>query len=336
MGSLLKPGYSFERVDAAYLDCVADNLAVLLCHLGVADVRTPFACQWYFAFDLALHGDLPILAKKPITDIIRQQTGCAVQQHRFDSNRYIEALETSINHNSPVMILGDAYHMPWLPYFGKEHMKHSFIIDGFNENKTLLHIVDAYFNRTEWGDATPTETTLPIRELVRVIEELDDPDSGSFFTMQREEPQPTIDISSLLLQNAEHILAQVRDKASIHNFSEYYARHSTNSAVMKQFVLACWLAARSRALHQLWLADIARERPQLLESLFTEQFSRNISKPWQRVGEFAYILSRRVSQGKRPPDMCFRLLEQVIAPNEIQAATSLLRLLPGSSEGMGG
>lgn len=336
MGSMLKQNDSFERVDSAYLDCIADNLAVLLCHLGVVDVRTPFACQWYFAFDFALHGDLPILANKPITDIIRQQTGCAVQKHRFDGNRYMEALETSIHHNSPVMILGDAYHMPWLPYFGKEHMKHSFIIDSFNENKTMLHIVDAYFNRTEWGDATPTETILPTTELERIIQELDDSDGGSFFTMEREEPPPTIDIPSLLIQNAGHILAQVRDNAAIHHFSEHYARNMTNSVVIKQFVLACWLVARSRALHQLWLADITRERPQLLEPTFAEQFSQNISKPWQQVGEFAYILSRRVSQGKRPPDTCFRLLEQVIAPNEIQAATSLLRFLPRSSESMGG
>lgn len=336
MDAILKQHYSFEHVDSAYLDCIADNFAVLLCHLGVADVRTPFACQWYFTFDLALYGDLPLLAKKSITDIIRQQAGCIVQKHRFDSNRYMETLETSIRHNSPVMILGDAYHMPWLPYFGKEHMKHSFIIDGFNDNKTMLHIVDAYFNRTEWGEATPTETILPSTELERIIQELDDPDSGSFFTMQREGPPPTIDIPSLLMQNAEHILAQVRDNAAIHHFSEHYARNIMNSVLMKQFVLACWLIARSRALHQLWLADIAREHPQLLEPTFAEQFSQNIGKPWQQVGEFAYILARRVSQGKRPPETCFHLLEQIIAPNEIQAAMSLLRFLSRSSEEMGG
>lgn len=44
-------GLCYDCVDSAYLDCLNDNLAVLLLHVGVADVRTPFACQWYFDFD---------------------------------------------------------------------------------------------------------------------------------------------------------------------------------------------------------------------------------------------------------------------------------------------
>src|SRR5258705_9758917 len=41
-------GHLLPRVDSAYLDCVSDTLALLLAARGVADVLTPFACDWRF------------------------------------------------------------------------------------------------------------------------------------------------------------------------------------------------------------------------------------------------------------------------------------------------
>ena len=87
--------------------------------------------------------------------------------------------------------------------------------------------------------------------------------------------------------------------------------------------------ARTRALHELWLTDLARDHPGLLDARFPELFAQDVVAPWQRVSEFAYILFRRVSQGRRAPDACFGMLEQTVHPNEVRAA----QLLDMSSKG---
>ena len=123
------------------------------------------------------------------------------------------------------------------------------------------------------------------------------------------------------------MLLQVQKKDLLRYFSHYYANEVTNIAAIKQFALACWLVARARAFHQLWLSDTARSHPELVDAAFVEQFLQNVSKPWQQVSEFAYILFRRVSQGRRAPDTCFQILEMTISPNEVRLATQLLEKL---------
>jgi hypothetical protein len=50
--------------------------------------------------------------------------------------------------------VGDAFDMPWLPYFGRAHMPHSFLVGARAEEPTAC-VVDAYDNQTEWGPAEP-------------------------------------------------------------------------------------------------------------------------------------------------------------------------------------
>lgn len=313
----------YDCVDSAYLDCLNDNLAVLLDHLGVADVRTPFACQWYFDFDADDRAGMPILERVPVEELIRRQTGCAIQRFRFDGSPFAQACDVLVQSGRPVVIFGDAYFAPWLPYFGHEHMEHSFIVDGISDDKRLLHVVDAYYNRTEWGEALPTETYLPASALECIVQALDTPNAGSFLALVVEGRPQALDLAALLRNNAEQILAQVRDRELIRRFSRHYAARLDDVAAVKRFTLACWLVARTRALHGLWLADLARDHPGLLDAQFPELFAQDVVAPWQRVSEFAYILFRRVSQGRRAPDACFGMLEQTVHPNEVRAAQLL-------------
>lgn len=311
-----------DRIDVAYLDCFTDNLAVLLCHLGIEDVRTPFACQWDFDFDLTRE-PTAVLEHTEIETMIHQQTGCRVSRRCLDDKQYVEACSSLIQKNIPVLLFGDTYHMPWLPYYEQEHIKHSFLIDGVNYATQTVHIIDAYMNHTAWGLASPTETTLSFMALHEAILALDDPDAYCLFTLELAEKPVPSNTRVLLQQNARQILHHIQDNTSLLRFNDYYRQHVTDVAAIKQFTLSCWSIARSRALHQLWLADIGRSNPEILDPAFAVSFQHEISQPWQQVSEFAYILLRRVNLGRRAPESCFQTIEETLAPHEIQAARTL-------------
>lgn len=316
-------GLRYDSVDSAYLDCLNDNLAVLLLHAGVADVRTPFACQWHFDVDPERPEETLAVERTPAEALVREQTGCALEWRQFEDDQFMAVIAPLVRDRRPALIIGDAYFTPWLPYFGREHMEHSFIIDGVSDDQRLLHVVDAYANKTEWGEATPTESYLPSMALERVIRALDTARAGSYLTVERVAPPPPLDLAGLLRGNAAQILASLRERDLLGRFSRHYADRASDAAAIKRFVLDCWLIARSRAIHGLWLADVARERPDLLDAALAGAFAREVVAPWQRVNEFAYILFRRVSLGRAAPDACFRMLEQTIQPNEIRIAEQL-------------
>ena len=320
----------YDRVDSEFLDCLSDNLAVLLDHQDIADIRTPFAYQWYFDFDSARDAGMPKLERVSITESIYQQTGCVTRHAQFEPGQYLEACLPHLRDNRPVLIFGDSYFMPWLPYFGRQHMEHSFIVDGISDDQKLLHLVDAYQIRTEWGNAAPTDTYLPTMALARIIEELDTAYARSYLILESERQAEEVDLAALLKQNASQIADLVGDKEMVLQFSRHFRARMTDAAAMKDFSLACWLVARARKLHGLWLSDTAKGHPDLLNPAFVEQYELNVSAPWQKVAEFSYLLSRRVSQGRTAPDTCFQMLEETIHPNEIQTAKALARIIHGN------
>jgi hypothetical protein len=317
----------YDDVDSAYLDCLNDNLAVLLDYLGVTDIRTPFACQWYFDFDPSAHDRRPILESFPVEDFIRQHTGCSIKKSQFERGRAVETCSELVQRGQPVLVFGDAFLMPWLPYFGQEHMEHSFIVDGISADQQVLHIVDAYYNRTEWGTATPTATYLPVMGLEPIIHNVESPHGGAFWTMQQDGPAHAVDFLALLQRNAEQMGMQARDAGPLSRFCQHYAEAIRDASAIKEFTLACWLVARARGYHHLWLSDVASTHPNLFDPTFVDRFSQDVVAPWQRVSEFAYILFRRVSQGRTPPDTCFRMLAETIQPNEARLASDLAEQL---------
>jgi hypothetical protein len=317
----------YDSVDSAYLDCLNDNLAVLLRYLGVADVRTPFACQWHFEVDPARPLDSLSLERTPITTVIRAQTGCAIERVRFEAGDLLAQCAPFIARDEPALVFGDAYAMPWLPYFERAHMEHSFIVDSIAADRQSLHLVDAYENRTEWGAATPTETTIARDVFERAVRELDALNAGYFWIVRRVDQPDALDLPALLRDNAEQIGIQLGERQRLAQFCAWYAERITDLEAMKQFTLDCWLIARTRAYHQLWLADLERTHPKILPPDFAALFGQDVAAPWQRVSEFAYILSRRLSQGRRPPDTCFQMIRDVVQPNELRVADALARSL---------
>src|SRR5213594_1555706 len=153
-----------HAVDSDLLDCVNDNLAVMLAQLGVNDVRTPFACQWHLGFDRDGADASVSLYRRSPDEMISEQTGWTVVARPLQVDRLEDAC-AELLHRGPVLLYGDAFHLQWLPYFGREHQLHSFIVDWLSPERSRVHIVDAYSNKTQWGEASPTELFLETANL---------------------------------------------------------------------------------------------------------------------------------------------------------------------------
>ena len=83
------------RVDSADLDCVCDNVALLLAHAGVADVRTPFALDWRFDL-IDGSGGLPRLDLPPadLPELLAQR------------NQLTQLVRVLMLHRSPESLFG--------------------------------------------------------------------------------------------------------------------------------------------------------------------------------------------------------------------------------------
>ena len=167
------------RVDGAYLDCVSDDLALLLAAYGLSDVRTPFAQDW--RFDLAELGSGPARIDLPPADqddLLSQRTGWRPRWRPVTSvERDAGEWQRSLGAGEPVLLVGDAFCLPWLPYSGQEHMDHGFVLTGLgaddradrSADDLIAYIADPYDNVTEWGAAKPVTTQLPLTALIPAL-----------------------------------------------------------------------------------------------------------------------------------------------------------------------
>lgn len=316
----------YDRVASAYLDCVAVNLAALLQYYAVEDLRSPFACQWYFQF----HEDnaLPEVLHTPLAEVILRSTGYAVHTYGPQQTSLVQVCLDFLSRQKPVLVFGDAYSMPWLPYYQQEHMEHSFIVNGVNQEQNMFHIVDAYSNQTEWGKALPCTAHLRVETFTHIVEALETERRGTVAVLERVQAAAPLDTALFLRLNAERMLFQLSHEDALRRFSRFYAQHAENVAMLRQFVLGCWLLTRARSLHAVWLADLAGfSLSSVVNSSLAQRFQEEVVAPWQQVSDFAYLTLRRVMRGRRAPLTCFEMLEQVVAPQEERLADLFLERL---------
>jgi hypothetical protein len=317
----------FEGGDSHLLDCIEDNVAVLLRHAGVSEVRTPFACEWHFAF--TVERPMPSLHRSTLDARVERFTARRLRRATLAED-CVEQCRRLLPEAQALLLFGDAYFMPWLPYFGADHLEHSFLVDAVS-NDGHVRVVDAYCNRTEWGDARPVEAWVPARALAKIVGALQTENRGHFITLEPLSHSRSVSAEEVLRDNARHMLRALSGEDALRAFATYYDSRAEEAASVKQFVLACWLAVRSRALHGLWLWDVSRAHPELLPPGFAERFRLEVLRPWERVNEFAYVLWRRISQGKRAVRSCFELLANGVHVGEWTLARELSAHLEGTA-----
>jgi amino acid adenylation domain-containing protein len=304
-------------LDSAQLDCFDDNLQALLRHHGAADVRSPFASQWHFAFDEGRPRGLPGVVRTPVVDAIREATGWALQALPATPGDAAAACVVELDRGRPVLAIGDAYAMPWLPYCGHEHMDHSFIVDGVSATGDRLTIADAYTNKTSWGEATPGRAELPAGDIEAVLDGSDGWRGGWLHVLERRGPgagpQPP---RAAIRANATALLTELRERAALQRFHAFHAARVDDLAGVRDFTLACWIVARSRAAHALWLADVAGD-------VLAGEYRERVASAWQRAMEFSYLMERRVRAGRPAPRSALDMVEQAGAA-EIDLAERLV------------
>ena len=299
-------------VDSADLDCVCDNVALLLAHAGVADVRTPFALDW--RFDLVEgRGGRPRLDLPPasLPELLAERTGFTLEWRPVGAlDEAVAEWREALGRGEPVLVVGDAFDLPWVPYHGRKHLDHGFVVEGVEDGVT--HVVDAYDNVTQWGRAEPLATTVPVTDLAAALED------GSWTLLVRVGDAAPLDLGERLADNAAAIVAAEAD-GSYRRFVE--AHSEPDEPTLDNLTLQTWLLARNRSLHARWLAD-----QEELGDL-PERFESEVVAAWRRAAETAYMALRRVSAGRQPPPAALHAAEAAVAAEPALAA----ELLPAVS-----
>lgn len=316
------------RVEGAYLDCVSDDLALLLAAYGVSDVCTPFAQDW--RFDLTESGNGPVRIDLPPADqdeLLGQRTGWRPSWRPVTSvERDAPDWQRALGAGEPVLLVGDAFCLPWLPYAGHEHMDHGFVLTGLGADDgaegpasdLIAHIADPYRNVTEWGAAEPLATRLPLGELAPALA------GGRWAVLVAAPATAPTPPQHRIAANATAILAA----ADGGGYQRFIADHQqAELSQLQSLSLQTWLLARNRALHARWLAGLA---PELVHPSLAGRFETEINGGWQRAMEMSYIALRRVRSGRRAPGAAIAAVEAV-ARAEASLARSLLSGLPGSA-----
>lgn len=281
-------------VDSAYLDCVSNTLALLLAHRGLPDVRTPFACDW--RFDLAGPGDGfagPDLPPADQDELLATRTGWRPGWLPIgDLNDDLPRWWARLAEDRPVVLVGDAFEMAWLPYAGHEHMEHGFVLEGLSrsaDGTVLAHVVDPYDNVTQWGRATPLTTEVPVSALTAALA------GGRWATLERTGLPAPLDPVPQLAGNATAILDAARTGA-YERFVDQYRPMGTGE--LTHLALQTWLLTRQRGLHARWLGDLPEA---VLAPELATRFADEVETGWRRAGEVVYLALRRVAAGRAAP-----------------------------------
>ncbi|MBO4204636.1 BtrH N-terminal domain-containing protein [Micromonospora echinofusca] len=316
-GAFVPCADQLRRVDGALLDCVSDDIALLLAARGVDDLRDPFARDWRFVLRRPVVGlpqvELPAADQD---DLLARRTGLRPRwRPAGPPGQWADQWRRALHAGDPVLLVGDAYHLPWLPYHGHEHMDHGFVLEGIGADDTgggpVAHVVDPYDNATEWGRATPLATRLPLADLRAALSD------GRWATLVQESAvDATPDPDQQVAANAAAVL-RAAGQGTYATFLD--AHRSLGRAELANLTVQTWLLARDRGLHARWLAD----RPAgTRAAALADRFDGEIAAGWRRAAEATYLAARRVRSGRRAPGSALTTVQAVVA-----AETALARSL---------
>ncbi|MGI5439236.1 acyl carrier protein [Streptomyces shenzhenensis] len=167
-------------------------------------------------------------------------------------------------------VLADAHHLPWVPYHGRQHIEHSFLLVA-RDTETFT-VEDHYDNETPWGSARPGTWRLS-RDLLPGLPDCTLAVQLSPGTLPKD-PGPRLERA-----------------ADPQTYARAYAEHPDRAAALRQLTLETWLLARSRGLHAAYLARRGRAEPRVADQVAA----------WRALAEQAFLASRRVARGRPEP-----------------------------------
>ncbi|HEX6871192.1 MAG TPA: hypothetical protein VF163_08845, partial [Micromonosporaceae bacterium] len=185
---------------------------------------------------------------------------------------------------------------------------------GLSAADVTAHVVDPYRNATQWGQANPLTTALPLADLGPALA------GGRWAVLEPASDPVPVHPESALAANAAAIMSAAEHGA----YRRFVVRHQRLGPVeLEHLTLQAWLLSRSRALHGRWLADLP---PAVLDPAQAFRFQGQVAAGWRRVSELSYLALRRVRSGRPAPNAVLAALTSVA-----DAEASFARDLPNGA-----
>lgn len=212
-------------------------------------------------------------------------------------------------------VVADAYRLSWVPYAGRRHMEHSFLLTASGERLT---VVDAYHNDTVYGPARPRACVLSAAEVDAAVRD------GALALELQAGSLPRLDAARVLAANAARLRTAAAD---IERRAAETRVRLADPDGLERFVLDVWLLGRGRRLHAAWLK---RDGGDAAADGAMEQRAEE----WQRLAARSYVALRRAGRG-RPAgpalvDELLRLVRGDVALAEQLASQSGARAGPAT------
>lgn len=178
-----------------------------------------------------------------------------------------------------LLVIADAYYLPWVPYAGHEHMWHSFLLAAAGKSRML--VVDAYHNDTAWGAARPGQWEVPASQLASMLT------GGAEALAVTPGSPPELDAGAVLAGNAARLAAAV---PLVRDYLAAATDRLVTMTDVQQLVLDIWLVQRTRKLHAAWLSAVGHDKAA------AEVGAR--AEDWHDLATQSYVTLRRVQQGR--------------------------------------
>lgn len=311
--------------DAANLNCDNANISALAQYYGIKEPSSPVGCQWHFS--LPRPGQLPVILRIPALRSYAARTGLVFRRSRPTLAGRYDQVRRLVRNGVPVMVYGNQFNMKWVPYYRNDVASHPFIVDGLDLGR--FHVLEAYWNNTDWGECSPSELWITEQELADALETLEGPLRGVMIYLVRRCAALEVDPIADIRANAADIVRNVGDLDGIGKFSRRFRRQSADWQAMKLYDLSVWDLTRSRSCHLRWLRSQSALNDRIPAGL-VDRFEAEVVLPWRRALQFAHLGFKRVQAGAKPPMVSFDLLEKDIAAAEVSLARQMLdQVRPG-------
>lgn len=264
-------------IDVGVYDCLQSNLALIF-----AAAHGPGAGERLGRHLLATPRPqatgLWTVDAEPAEEVPRCASLLCVQLEPVETASSGDLRATASDPSSARYVVADAFDMPWLPYYQKAHMPHSFLLGQAPDGSAS--VVDAYDNQTEWGAAKPGVWELPWADLP--IPQL--------AWRCRAEPPATVAPTLIAIADTTAYETAFRD-------------HADRRLAWEGMAVDTWLLARRHTLFATAHAGV----PALAAA------AGAVADRWRRLAVDAFVGFRRVSRGRAEPSKTFAELADCLA-----------------------
>lgn len=261
------------RADA--LDCVQTTLALFADQFHGAGTHLELGCRCRFP---ARRGDRVVHVQPSLQDRLDDASellGLRIGEPLGPMDG--PALRRHLASAGTLDVVADAHDLPWVPYAGRRHMPHSFLLEAGDDGAV---VVDAYHNDTPWGPARPGAWCLSAADLDRAV------GAGALAITVETDVLQAADRAARLADNAARARAAGPD---IDRYIVLLGAGLDGPEAVERLVLDIWLLARERLLHAAWLGDHPAAAA-----------IAGGAEAWQQLATRSYLALRRVQRGAPP------------------------------------